>query len=141
MAFYKQFKELEEVLKGHGHEVLAPELEFETVNEDTSVGYFFERNGGLEAFPLDHEVWKKKGRAIESHFRKIDASECILVVNHEKKGVANYIGGNTFLEIGYAFATGKKIFILNELPDTSAYMEELRGMQPIVLSSDLTRIA
>lgn len=134
MVIKKQLEDL-------GHSVIAPELEFETKGDDTSVGAFFDRNGGVDAFPPDHEVWKKKGKAITAHFRKIDDSDCILVTNYEKKGVENYIGGNTFLEMGYAYGTGKQIFVLNELPKTSAYKEEMLGMQPTILESDITKIS
>ncbi len=140
MAFYSQFQILKKELEEQGHQVLAPELEFETNEEDTSVGRFFEKNGGVYSFPAGHEVWVKKGNAISAHFRKIDESDCILVVNHEKKGIANYIGGNTFLEIGYAYGTGKPIYILNGMPEGSAYAEEIFGMRPIFLEGDISKL-
>lgn len=140
MAFDQKFMVVKTQLEDLGNTVIAPELEFETKGDDTSVGAFFDRNGGIDAFPADHEVWKKKGKAITAHFRKIDDSDCILVTNYEKKGIENYIGGNTFLEMGYAYGTGKKIFVLNELPKASAYKEEMLGMQPIVLNGDISLI-
>lgn len=140
MSFYKQFCILKEKLEEVGHTVYAPEVEFEIKGDDTSVGAYFERHGGVNAFAPNHEVWKKKGKAITKHFRKIDKSDCVLITNYEKKGVQNYIGGNTFLEIGYAFGNGKPIFILNELPKESAFKEEILGMQPTVLYGDLTKI-
>lgn len=140
MAFYHQFTELKGELERLGHMVVAPVLEFGTSGDDTSAGAFFDSRGGVDAFPPEHNVWVKKGNAITAHFRKIDESDCILVTNYEKKGVPNYIGGNTFLEIGYAYGTGKKVFILNEMPQTSAFKEELLGMRPTVLHGDISRI-
>lgn len=140
MSGYKQFMALREELEQLGHVVLTPELEFETVGDDTSIGSYFERNGGIDEFPPDHYVWKKKGRAMHSHFRKIDESDCVLVTNYEKKGISDYIGGNTFLEMGYAYGNGKKVFVLNNLPNQSVYKEELLGMQPIVLEGDISKI-
>lgn len=140
MAFYRQFMDVKAQLELLGHEVIAPELEFESEGEDTSVGGFFDRHGGVDSFPPDHEVWKKKGRAIRAHFKKIEESDCILVTNYEKRGIPNYIGGNTFLEVGYAYGLNKKIFILNALPSTSPFKEELLGMQPIVLNGKIEDI-
>lgn len=140
MAFYHQFTELRGELEKFGHSVVAPELEFGTRGDDTSVGAFFDSHGGVDAFPPEHEVWVKKGAAITAHFKKIEASDCILVTNYEKRGIPNYIGGNTFLEIGYAYGTGKKVFILNEMPTSSAFKEELLGMRPTILHSDISMI-
>lgn len=111
MAFYNQCIELKKELETFGHLVITPEFEFEN-----------------------------KGKAITAHFRKIDTSDSILVTNYEKNGIPHYIGGNTFLEIGYAYGTNKKIYILNEVPTNSAYVEEILGMQPIILSGDLSKI-
>ncbi len=140
MAFYHQFQEVKKKLEKLGHTVVAPELEFETKGDDTSVGSFFDRHGGVDAFPQGHEVWKKKGKAIKAHLKKIDESDAVLITNYEKRGVEDYIGGNTFLEIGYAFGKDKKIFILNSLPKESAFKEEILGMQPVVLEGDLSLI-
>ena len=123
-----------------GHVVIAPELLCEADDDGISICTFINSNGGVDAFPPDHEIWKKKADAITEHFRKIDESDCILVTNYEKKGVENYIGGNAFLEMGYAYGTGKKIYILNEMPATSPYKEEMMGMQPIILKRDVSKI-
>ena len=141
MAFYKDFIKLKKDLEEIGHIVLVPELEFETNSEDTSVGFFFEQNGGVKSFEKGHNVWIKKGNAIKAHFRKIDESEAVLIVNNDKKGQKNYIGANTFLEIGYAFATNKKIFLLNKIPEESVYLEEIMGINPVELYGEVRKIS
>jgi hypothetical protein len=79
--------------------------------------------------------------AITEHYKKILQSDAILVANYDKKGISNYIGGNTFLEMGFAYVNDKKIFVLNPLPTTGLnYLEELLGMQPVILNGDLTKI-
>lgn len=76
---------------------------------------------------------------INAHFAKIDTSDAILVVNEDKNGVANYIGGNTLIEIAYAYAQGLEVFLLNPIPDVS-YADEVRGMHPIILDGKLEAI-
>jgi nucleoside 2-deoxyribosyltransferase len=61
------------------------------------------------------------------------------VANYDKKGISGYIGGNTFLEMGYAFVLGKPIFLLNKIPDIS-YTSEIEGMDPIVIYNNLEKI-
>lgn len=46
----------------------------------------------------------------EAHFRRIELSDAILVLN-----INNYIGDNTILEIEYAKKLGKKILYYTEL--------------------------
>ena len=45
----------------------------------------------------------------EAHFKRIEISDAILVVNQTKNDIANYIGPNTFAEIAFAFFHNKKI--------------------------------
>jgi len=82
---------------------------------------------------------KKKNWYIKKHLEKIKKSNAILVVNEDKNDVKNYIGGNTFLEMGFAFALNKPIFIKNPIPDIH-YKDEILGMLPIVLDGDLSKI-
>lgn len=76
---------------------------------------------------------------IRRHYEKIKNSDAILVINLDKKGIENYIGGNTFLEMGFAYVLGKKIYLLNPLPNMP-YSDELKAMNPIVLNNDLDKI-
>ena len=74
--------------------------------------------------------------SIEEHYLKIKESSCILVINYTKNGIKNYIGGNTLLDMGYAFVNKKPIFLLNPIPDVS-YKSEIIGMKPIILGEIL----
>ena len=80
-----------------------------------------------------------KRRYIDEHFAKIDTSDAVLIINEAKNGVAGYIGGNTLLEIGRAYAQGLEIFLLNPVPEVG-YADEIRGMNPIVLDGDLANL-
>lgn len=76
---------------------------------------------------------------IREHFRKIEQSDAILILNYEKKGIPGYIGGNTFLEMGYAFGLGKKVYLLNEIPELD-YKTEMAAIQPIILNGNIEDI-
>lgn len=77
--------------------------------------------------------------AIREHFETIKKSDAILVLNYDRKGIKNYIGGNTFLEIGLAYCLRKKVFLLNPVPEMM-YTEEINGMKPVVVGGDLKKI-
>lgn len=77
---------------------------------------------------------------IREHFKRIEQSDAILILNYEKKGIPGYIGGNTFLEMGYAFGLGKTVYLLNEIPEMD-YKTEMAAIQPTVLHGDLSKIS
>ncbi len=70
---------------------------------------------------------------------KVLANDAILVLNFEKNGQPNYIGGATFLEIFRAFNADKKIFLFNSIPE-NIFKDELLGMNPVVINGDLSKI-
>ncbi|MCF7794895.1 hypothetical protein K9M50_00850 [Patescibacteria group bacterium] len=88
-----------------------------------------------------HESTKNKIKndLIRDYFDKIKDADAILIVNVDKKGIPSYIGGNSFLEMGFAYILNKTIFILNEIPEM-IYTDEILAMQPIVLEGDLLKI-
>jgi len=76
---------------------------------------------------------------IRDYFNKIGENDALLVVNESLKEIDNYIGGNSFLEIGFAHVLDKKIFLLNPIPEIG-YKDEILAMQPIILNGDLSKI-
>jgi hypothetical protein len=82
---------------------------------------------------------KIKGDLIRGYYKKIEDSDALLVLNYEKNGIDNYIGGNTFLEMAFACVLNKPIYLLNPIPELS-YTSELEAMEPIVLDGDLGKI-
>ena len=81
----------------------------------------------------DANDYHKKAQLMRTHFAEIEKGDAILVLNYEKHGVQNYIGGNVLMEMSLAFWLKKPIFILNEIPEASTFEEEIKGMEPIVL--------
>jgi predicted RNA-binding protein with PUA domain len=65
--------------------------------------------------------------------------DAILILNLEKNGIKGYIGGNTFLEMGFAHVLNKKIFLLNPISEMG-YEDEIVAMKPVILNGDLDKI-
>jgi len=82
---------------------------------------------------------KKENDLIKRYYEHIKEYDAVLVVNADKKGIRYYIGGNTFLEMGFGYVLGKHLFVLNPLPDVS-YRDEMEAMSPIILNGDLSLI-
>lgn len=122
MQFDAEMQAAKQTLEGAGHTVEKPNV---------VEGHVYTDN-------LDANAALKRG-FIDEHFAKIDRSDAILVVNLPKKGIEGYIGGNTLMEMAYAYADGLDIFLLNEIPDIS-YRDEISGMHPVLLNGDLAAI-
>jgi len=126
IKFFKQMKEAEANLIKLGHKVFVP-----------------------VAVP-GVDYWEKDGKKrveakieldlIGKHMRKIEKSDAILVANITKSDIKNYIGANTFLEMGYAYYLKKKIFCLNPLPDQPYISDELVSFKSTILNGNLSKI-
>lgn len=78
--------------------------------------------------------------AIREFWNMMQGADAVLVANFDKHGIKNYIGGNTFLEIGFAHVLDQKIFMLHDIPKMPYYESEIVAMKPIVIEADLTKI-
>ncbi len=129
MKFHKEMREVKKTLEGKGHTVFVPK----SIELMDTIGYVHpEDDEERITSKIEHDF-------IRAHFKKIEEADAILVLNYDKKGITHYIGGNTFLEMGLAFWLGKKIFLLNPVPDMD-YLTEMHAMQPIVLDGDLMKL-
>lgn len=145
IGFYKEMESARDELIKYGHEVKIPELALEVPQEfgggkKVYFGQFIEQHGGIDAFPAGHAIWDLKESAINDHYKKIDWCEAILVINHEKRGIQGYIGGNTLIEIGVAFYLKKKIYIQNSVSSELSYKQEIMGMKPVMLDGDVSKV-
>jgi nucleoside 2-deoxyribosyltransferase len=123
MKLKERMNEVENQLKGLGFQVLLPNME--ETGDYTSM--------------TESEQYEFKNRMIIDHFNKIKEGDAVLILNDRLKDTDNYIGANSFLEIGFAFSLGKKIFILNSLPQQPNTVE-IGGMLPTCLHGDLSKI-
>ncbi len=134
--FTPKIKGVANVLIEGGHEVVIPITSQRILNGELTLEEFKKekQKSGDGAFRR-----KIKEDVIKRYFEIIKGIDALLVLNLEKKGIPNYIGGNTFLEMGFAHVLGKPIYLFNEIPDVS-YKEEILAMQPVVLNGDISKI-
>jgi len=135
LSFVEEIKRIKEQIIAKGHEALLPaSLEELSLRNSDDVAKL--KNDRERYFRI-------KPNYMREHFDKILSSDAILVVNLERKGIENYIGGNTFAEIMFAFYYNKKVFFLNPIPndDKLSYMiEEIESVNPIVINGNLDLI-
>lgn len=78
--------------------------------------------------------------AIREFWRLMQGADAVLVVNLDRKGIKNYIGGNTLMEMGFAHVLQQKIFLLNPIPEIPFYKSEIEAMKPTIIYTDLSLI-
>lgn len=88
----------------------------------------------------EHAAVKRENNYLKVHYQHILESDGVLIVNLEKNGIKNYIGGNVLIEMGQAYVNNKKIFFLNGLPSNLPYLAEIECMDPICLNGNLAVI-
>jgi len=77
---------------------------------------------------------------IREHWYVIEKADVVLILNYDKHGIPGYIGGNAFLEMGFAYILKKPMYLLNPIPKMPYYETEIIGMKPIVLNGELEGI-
>jgi hypothetical protein len=82
----------------------------------------------------EHSKWK--GKMIKHSETVISGVDAVLVLNYDKNGVKNYIGGATFLEMYDAFRLGKQIYLINDIPE-GMLKDEIIGFNPLILNGDI----
>ncbi len=127
LSFGNEMKAAAQQLEKLGHTVDIP--------HGVEIGLSF-GNDVHESEKVDAKI---QNDAIRKHYKKIKEADAILVVNPPKKGIAGYVGGNTFLEIGFAYVLNKRIYCLYPIPDMP-YSSELLAMQPILLNENIEEI-
>ena len=78
--------------------------------------------------------------ALSEHWETIQNADAALVLNYDKHGIPGYIGGNSFLEMGFAYVLHKPIYLLQSIPEMPYYKTEIMAMRPIVLNGELSKM-
>lgn len=129
MQFHKEMAKVRDQLIARGFTVFVPG-ELDDIHKNES---YMDTDEERITVKIEYDF-------IREHFRKIELADAILILNYKKKGIPGYIGGNTFLEMGYAFGLGKKIFLLFPVPDMD-YKTEMFAIQPQILNEDLSKLS
>lgn len=130
--FAKQMVEYQDALTKLGHRVNLHE--------------HYVAQGKGEALHLEKRIQEEHAQLkIDERYHKyhydeiVNQSDAVLVLNFDKNGIKNYIGGNTLMELGFAYVHDKKIFLLNPIPEIM-YREEIESVEPTVINGDLSKI-
>lgn len=128
MVFTERMLEIKRELEKLGHKVFVSSF----INK-----YVGKSEKEKEKLTLFH---KNEKDAIREFWGKIKKSDAILVLNYDRRGIENYIGGNTLMEIGFAHVLNKKIFLINPIPNIKFYKSEIEACRPIIINENLTKI-
>jgi len=128
MQYTERMIDLCEQLKKMGH------TSFMSKFGDAYVG---KSDDEKEKLKLDH---KYNYDAIREFWKPMQDADALLVANFDKHGIKNYIGGNTFLEMGFAHVLNQKIYLMNPIPKMPYYETELIAMRPTVINGNLKKI-
>lgn len=123
MAFYAEMLNVSNMLKNWGIPTIIPKEE------------------SKEKELLSEEQFYDFKRKVSSQYlSKIrdNSTYAILVLNQEKRGVKNYIGANTLVEISMAFCWGRAIYLLNDFYEP--LKEELMAWRVVNLNGNLERL-
>lgn len=134
LDFSKEVLEIKNKLEEKGHTVSLCYSVSRIKNGDFSVEEVLDLKdkGNFSDYTISKDL-------IRWNWERIQKDEAILVINLTKKGIENYIGGNTFLEMGFAYVSNKKIFLWNDIPDM-LYTDEIKAMQATVINGNIDLI-
>lgn len=126
-VFYDRIPQIRTELEKNGHEIILP----------NSYDKPFAEKDAYSRGEKEHKEFKK--RMFERSRNVTEDADAVFVLNFDKHGQPNYIGGATFLEMYDAFVLGKKIFLYNEIPEGILY-DEIHGFSPTIIHGNLTKI-
>jgi len=132
--FYRQAVEIQAELEKAGYKVIIPEnAEAMKRSNDYEVSHYKTWFENADDYP-------KKADFMRHHFEEVEKGDITLVLNYEKHGVQNYIGGNVLMEMALAFYLKKPIYLMNEIPEESNFLEEIIGLGSIPLHGKLENL-
>ena len=128
MQYTEKMVEVRDKLISLGHDAFMTKLHEPFIGKSDSE---------IEAIKI-HQ--KNNMDAIREFWLAMQGADAVLVVNLDKHGVKNYIGGNTLMEIGFAHVLNQKIFLYNPIPEIPYYKSEIEAVNPVIITGDLSKI-
>ncbi len=128
MSASKEMMDAKTVLERMGHSVIVPK------NTERYASGVLEPESAHES--TQH---KMENDLIRVYYGLIADSDAVLVVNVDKRGIRNYVGGNSFLEAAFAHVLGKRLYFMNDIPEMS-YSDELAALKPEILKGNMSVI-
>lgn len=97
---------------------------------------------GLDDNAREQRKWEDQTDrdAIREFWRLMKGGDAVLVMNFDRHGIKNYIGGNTLMEIGFAHVLNQKVFLMNPVPDIPYYKMEIAAVQPVIINGDYSLV-
>lgn len=133
--FYREVIDIKGQLEAMGYTVLVPRTALKMATSgDYDVAHYKTWFGNADDY-------HKKTELMRAHFDEVASGDAVLVVNNEKHGVDNYVGGNVLMEMAVAMHLKKPIYLLNDVPVESLFLEEILGLGSMPLRGDLQKLA
>ena len=129
MQYTEKMLEVRDMLCARGHDAFVTDL------HKAFIGKSDEQK---EVIKIEQ---KNNQDAIREFWNAMQGADAVLAVNLDKHGIKHYIGGNTFLELGFAHVLNQKIFLLNPIPDIPFYKTEIEAMRPVIINGDVSLIS
>lgn len=128
MQFTKKLVEYRNQLREMGHDAFITEFHKAMVGKG---------DAEIEEIKLQQKFTMD---AIREFWDAMQGADAVFVLNLDKNGIKNYVGGNTLMEIGFAYVLKQKIFMLNPVPDMPYCKTEIEAVKPVIINGDLTKI-
>jgi len=128
MSFTPEMVKIGEQLKNLGHKVTLPCF----IEEYSKCNTREEMHNAAIKNKLSYDLYKE-------YYNLIKETDAIIIINEEKNKIPNYIGANSLIEMSFAHILGKKIFLLNDIPNMP-YSDEIKAMNIICLKKDFSKI-
>lgn len=135
--FTPKIIEIKRLLEEKGHSVNIPYFTQKVIDGKVSYEEYMEKKENSGDIELRRE---QNTDMIKRYWDFIRYSDAIIVLNLEKKGIKNYIGGSTLMEMGFAYGHNKDIFLFNSIPKRSEkmhYVDEIIDMKPVEMNGSL----